>query len=60
MRKPSLWAVTGLATLSFAATACGGSSEPTPPAASGTGGAPSSAAAAPVGKVGVILPDAAT
>ena len=59
MRKPSLWAVTGLATLSFAATACGGS-DTTTPAASPSGGAGTSAAAAPVGKVGVILPDAST
>ena len=59
MRKPSLWAVTGLATLSFAATACGGSDTATP-AASPSGGAASSGAPAPVGKVGVILPDAST
>jgi D-xylose transport system substrate-binding protein len=59
MRKPSLWAVTGLATLSFAATACGGS-DSTTPAAAPSGGGSSSAAAAPAGKVGVILPDAST
>ena len=58
MRKPSLWAVTGLATLSLAASACGGSSETATPAASGSAGG--SSAAAPAGKVGVILPDAST
>ena len=58
MRKPSLWAVAGLATLSLAATACGSDDDT---AGTGTsGGGSSSGAAAPAGKVGVILPDAST
>jgi D-xylose transport system substrate-binding protein len=59
MRKPSLWAVTGLATLSLAVSACGSSSDTATPAPSGSAGG-TSAPAAPTGKVGVILPDAST
>ena len=58
MRKPSLWAVTGLATLSLAASACGGSSDTATPAASGS--ARREQRRRPGGKVGVILPDAST
>ena len=60
MRKPSLWAVTGLAALSLTVSACGSDDDAATPAASGSSSGGSSSAAAPTGKVGVILPDAAT
>jgi len=64
MRKPSLWTVTGLATLSLAVSACGSSSDSASPSTSsssaGGGTTTSAPAAAPTGKVGVILPDAST
>ena len=63
MRKPHLWAVAGLATLTLGVAGCGGSNDTATPASGGSGtggGASGSAAAAPSGKVGVILPDAST
>ena len=55
MYKQSPWAIAGVAAMSLALAACGGSSAPSAPAA---GGSPS--ASAKTGKVGVILPDATT
>ncbi len=58
MRKRSLWAVAGVSAMALSLTACGGtsSSDTAKPAKTSSSGKP----AAATGKVGVILPDAAT
>ena len=58
MRKPSLWAVTGLATLSLAAAACGAPTTRRPPPA--LGGAAAARPPRRPARSGVILPDATT
>jgi D-xylose transport system substrate-binding protein len=57
MRKQSLWGIAAVAAIALAVTGCGGSSSSSTTTGA-TGGASSAAAA--TGKVGVILPDAAT
>ena len=64
MRRTTAWTVAGLAAISLTVAGCGGSSSKdtatTPAAGGGTGTTGTTGAAPSGGKVGVILPDAAT